>query len=190
MPNETAKCYQKRLHNGDFDRYLKGHGIDIGCGPDPLKIPEGSVATWEKHQGDGQLLAGVANAMYDFVYSSHCLEHLRSVEISLENWVRVLKPGGYLYVVVPDFLLYEKLKWPPMFNQDHKHTFSIDLLRSKVGRDNHYHIGNNIEPLLQSLGVVLEKSFLEDDLFDYNLGPVDQTLGSALSQLCFVGQKK
>jgi SAM-dependent methyltransferase len=41
----------------------------------------------------------------DLVYASHCLEHFgyRRSRSVLEEWVRVLRPGGLLRVAVPDF---------------------------------------------------------------------------------------
>src|SRR5207248_11335926 len=115
-----SKCKSMREQRGDFDNYLRGSGIDIGAGDDPLIIPNGTVRVWDLAEGDAQLMAGVADNTYDFVYSSHCLEHMRDVEQALRNWVRILKPGGILYLVVPDYILYEKMVWPSRFNPDHK----------------------------------------------------------------------
>ena len=77
-------------------------------------------------------MGGTEDNSFDFVYSSHCLEDMEDVETALKNWVRILKPGGFLYVVVPDFGLYEKYCFPSRFNASHKSTFSIlsDLERS------------------------------------------------------------
>jgi len=127
---ETSKCHDMRLARGDFQNYLRGDGIDIGAGDDALRVPSGTVRPWDQPDGDAQLLAGISADCFDFVYSSHCLEHMRGVPEALENWIRVLRPGGWLYVVVPDYLLYEKMTWPSPFNSDHpteKHTF-VELL--------------------------------------------------------------
>src|SRR5437867_5758022 len=83
---ETSKCEEMRRNRGDFDNYLKGEGIDIGAGEDVLKIPNGMVRPWDVPDGDAQLMAGVPDNSYDFVYSSHCLEHMRDVTQALTNW--------------------------------------------------------------------------------------------------------
>src|SRR5262249_16183994 len=90
---ETSNSYHLRKARGDFDNYLKGSGIDIGSGPDPLKVESGSVRPWDVPDGDAQLMPGVPDGQLDFAYSSHCLEHMRDVPESLKNWTRILKPG-------------------------------------------------------------------------------------------------
>lgn len=191
MGNETLKCFEKRLARGDFEKYLVGRGIDIGCGNDPLRAPRASVDTWDLADGDAEELRGIEDGTYDFVYSSHCLEHLRSIDATLKNWTRVLKPGGFLYVAVPDYTLYEKEGFPSRFNSDHKHTFSLRLTRGSVSRANHWHVGENILPLLESFGVRPVDAFLEDDNYDYALDQnTDQThFPHTLAQLCIIGQK-
>ena len=44
------------------------------------------------------------NCTFDIVYSSHVLEHIPwyQVEEVLREWVRILKPGGYMELWVPD----------------------------------------------------------------------------------------
>jgi SAM-dependent methyltransferase len=123
--NETNKAHAQREANGDYERYLRGEGIDIGCGPDPLRIPHGTVQTWDLMNGDAQLMAGVDDCSFDFVYSSHCLEHMRDVKHALANWRRIVKPGGFVYVVVPEWTLYEQRQWPSLHNDDHKASFAV-----------------------------------------------------------------
>jgi len=185
--NETSKCYERRLQKGHFDRYLRGYGLDIAAEPDPLRVPEGRVRTWLLSEGDAQFLASIPADEYDFVYSSHALEHLHTVNTALVNWSRVLKPGGYLYLVLPDYLLYEKMTWPSRHNSQHKYSFSTTVTRSQVNRQNHYHIAEDLTPLLASNGVEVLEVAVEADGFNYNQGPADQTLGTALAQILVVG---
>lgn len=186
---ETSKCHDARLERGDFDRYLRGDGIDIGAGDDPLKIPHGTVLPWDKNDGDAQTVRPLADGSFDFVYSSHCLEHLHDVEEALTNWARILKPGGWLYVVVPDYVLYEKLTWPSPYNPDHKHSFSDTVTRAAVRRTNHWHMAEDLLPLLSRVGIDEAFFAVESRRFNFNAGMLDQTTLDAVAQIYFVGRK-
>lgn len=187
--NESTKCFDMRLARGDFDRWLHGNGIDIGCGPDPLKLPpgvSGSVLGWDRPQGDGASLPNIEDRTFDFIYSSHCLEHLNDVGAALARWTEVLKPGGFLYIVVPDFELYEHGRYP--IAGPHKHSFSLTLDKAEVAQPNHWHVHKEVVPRMDQLGCRLVTASLEDDGFDYSLKDscVDQTLGNALAQILMV----
>jgi SAM-dependent methyltransferase len=47
-------------------------------------------------------LEGVADAAYDFILSSHCLEHVANPLAALCEWGRVTRAGGHLLLVLPD----------------------------------------------------------------------------------------
>jgi SAM-dependent methyltransferase len=114
-------------------RYLVGDGLDIGAGPDPLAIQAEhfplmrTCRVWDTIYGDGdaQELKGLEDESFDFVVSSHCLEHVTSPGEALLNWVRVTKEGGHLILIVPDEDRYEQGIFPSTFNTDHKFTFTI-----------------------------------------------------------------
>jgi SAM-dependent methyltransferase len=188
---ETTKAFEIRRERGDFQRYLIGKGIDIGAGDDSLYILNGSVRSYDKRDGNAQFMAEIADATYDFVYSSHCLEHMPDVQLALRNWVRIIKPGGILYVVVPDFELYEKGMWPSRFNQDHKASFSITRL--PVDRATHYTMHDLVMWLDLELGVSTLELRLEDFGFDRTRFALDQTMaehGWAQEQICLIGYKR
>jgi ubiquinone/menaquinone biosynthesis C-methylase UbiE len=148
------------------------------------------VLPWDKDDGDAQLLKSLENGLFDFVYSSHCLEHMRDVPEALSNWTRVLKSGGWIYVVIPDYVLYEKMTWPSRFNPDHKQSFSNLITRADVVRSNHWHLQHDLMPLLKDLGLDDIKWMLESNNFNFNAGLFDQTVQHALAQLCFIAQKR
>ena len=51
---------------------------------------------------EASALQGMADASYDFVLSSHCLEHLANPLAALREWRRVTKDGGHLVLILPD----------------------------------------------------------------------------------------
>ncbi len=188
--NETSKCYEERKKEGHFESYLKGKGIDIGCGEDRLKIHQGEVHSWDLSNGDAMDMNGIKNETYDFVYSSHCLEHLKDIEISLFNWSRIIKKDGYLYFVVPEYVLYEGIKFPSIHNYDHKQTFSYYITKEQVKRDNHYHRAEIVK-IIENLNMEVIAVKLEDENYDYNKGNYgSQTLGNAKAQILFIAKKK
>lgn len=120
---ETTRCKARREREGFFERYCQGDGLDVGYGGD---IITPTAAGWDLRNGDAQYLQGVADESFDFVYSSHCIEHMLNVRVALKNWFRVVKPGGYLLLYIPHRDLYEKrIQLPSLFNPDHKHMFLI-----------------------------------------------------------------
>src|SRR5947208_3341490 len=47
-------------------------------------------------------LSSVPNGRYDFVLSSHSLEHTANPLKALKEWNRIIKPGGTLVLLLPD----------------------------------------------------------------------------------------
>jgi len=186
--NETSKSHNLRLMRHDFDLYFQGQVIDIGCGSDPIKTSIPPVC-WDIADGDAMLMSSIPPNTFDTVYSSHCLEHLMDINIALSNWVRICKPNGFLYIVVPDYTLYEKRTWPSLFNCDHKHSFSLTIVRETVNRSNHFNILENMVPLMADLNCALIRAELEDLHYDYHNKNEDQTMGPALAQICTIWRK-
>jgi SAM-dependent methyltransferase len=48
-------------------------------------------------------LHGIADGAYDFVLSSHSLEHVANPIKALKEWMRVAKPLGVIIVILPDY---------------------------------------------------------------------------------------
>lgn len=121
---ETAKAYSRRVKEGFFHNYCFGEGLDIGYGGDLLSD---NCMGWDFENGDAQYLKGLDDSQFDFVYSSHTLEHMQEPDVALKNWWRVLKPGGFLILYLPHRDLYEKKNTlPSRWNYDHKHFFLLD----------------------------------------------------------------
>jgi SAM-dependent methyltransferase len=105
-------------------KYLRGDGIEIGAFSSPSLIPLGASVTyvdsvpasyWSKDSNykglkivdpdivtDGSTLEPIESSSLDFIISFHMLEHAPNTLRAVENWFRVLRPGGTLIVSVPD----------------------------------------------------------------------------------------
>jgi SAM-dependent methyltransferase len=123
--NETSKT--RRLWTDVEMRLLTGDGIDIGCGSDPV-FP--TVRRFDVGDGDANHITDYVSDTFDFVYSSHCLEHMHDARHALSEWWKLVRPGGVMMVIVPDEDLYEQGVFPSRFNPDHKATFTISKTRS------------------------------------------------------------
>ena len=176
---ECSKSISRRMRDPNFiNKYFVGDGLDIGGLPDPLSIYSelfcqmNKVRTWDWEDGDAQFLESVQEGEFDFVHSSHCLEHLIDPFVGLANWLRVTKPGGYIIITLPDEDLYEQGKWPPSFNKDHKNTFTIHK------KDSWSPKSINIIDLVTHLGDGAEILKLEllNSNYRYALPRYDQTL--------------
>lgn len=177
---ESSKSVMRRIHDTRFaSRYFVGQGIDIGAGTDPISLYfeqfplMGDMRLWDVGDGDAQFMAGVADETFDFVHSSHCLEHLHDPVIGLTNWFRILKPGGHLVVMIPDEDLYEQGVFPSRSNADHKWTFTMFKPRSWSPRS--ISVINQLLPTLGPQAEVVKVELL-DATYRYGLPMFDQTL--------------
>jgi SAM-dependent methyltransferase len=108
--------------------YIKGHGVEIGAFHNPFPIHFNKctidyVDTKTKEElrlnfpeinfnttfvvetnmiDDGEVLSKIKNETYDFLISSHQLEHCMSPITAIENQLRVVKKGGTLFYAIPN----------------------------------------------------------------------------------------
>ncbi len=106
-------------------RYIRGSGIEIGALNEPLTLPPGSSVRYvdcldlpalrtlyPRIAGeplapvdvidDGERLERFADASVDFVVANHFIEHTEDPIGAIEAHLRVLRPGGILFMAVPD----------------------------------------------------------------------------------------
>jgi SAM-dependent methyltransferase len=176
---ECSKSIARRLGDPNFTRcYFVGHGVDVGGKPDPLALYQElfcrieSVRTWDLDDGDAQLMNSVADGQFDFLHSSHCLEHLQDPLAGLRTWLRVVRDGGHVVVTIPDEDLYEQGVFPSTYNRDHKWTFTIFKTSSWSSRS------VNVVDLVRELGEAAELLRLEqlNSTYRFGLPRYDQTL--------------
>ena len=123
VEKETSVAKVRRIKENFFDLYCNGKGIDIGYGGDPIT---NNCDTWDIENGDAHYINKFISKKFNYIYSSHLLEHLENPQLALTNWWKILDINGFLILYVPDRDLYEKKKkLPSRFSLDHKFFFTI-----------------------------------------------------------------
>lgn len=106
-------------------KYLSGKGLEVGALHNPLPLPRRATARYVDRMtvadlrsqypdlaalplvpvdvvADGETLAGVPDGSEDFVVANHFLEHCQDPIRAVLNFLRVVRPGGVVYMAVPD----------------------------------------------------------------------------------------
>ena len=103
--------------------YTAGRGLDLGCGSERLfdtefvvGIDNGADQQYgtpisANIQADASDLSVFAAGQWDFVFSSFLLQYFpyEKVPEVLRHWFRVVKPGGNLFLYLPDDQQYPKV---------------------------------------------------------------------------------
>jgi SAM-dependent methyltransferase len=159
MGGEASKTL--RRHGDRLRVFLVGRGLDIGAGADPV-LPDADC--FDREHGDANHITRYVDDVYDWVFSSHCLEHMEEPQDALQEWFSLVRPGGHLLVIVPDEDLYEQGYQAGSLNVDHKSTFTISKATSWS------HRSRNVLALVQELpGAELVRVELQDDGLDRRL---------------------
>lgn len=129
--------------------YTRGRGLDLGCGPSKAFPHFIGVDNYKDTSLFGvQMNPDVAcdvtkldifgSASMDFVYSSHCLEHIKDHKSALKEWWRVIRPGGHLCLYLPHKEFYPNIGTEGA-NPDHVHDFMpqdiVDVMKEVGGWD-------------------------------------------------------
>lgn len=98
-------------------QFCKGSGLDIGGEGD--WIFPGARAINTKFT-DGYHALNLPEGPYDYVFSSHALEHVPDYIRALEYWKTFLKANGVLFLYLPHP---DMEYWRPENNRKHLHLF-------------------------------------------------------------------
>ena len=122
LREELAQSHGRTAKSALAHLHLKGCGIEIGAFDQPLPVAPGvKVQYFDRYStaelkafypdsnpvavdlvGDGETLAELADGSQDFIIASHFFEHCQNPIGTLKNLLRVVKVGGFLFLVIPD----------------------------------------------------------------------------------------
>jgi len=115
----------------------QGKGIDVGCGhrkthPDAIGVditPNGKAGSVGNVAGNisqadiqasGDQLDMIMDGELDYLVQRHNLEHYQDIIKTLQEWKRVVKPGGILGMIIPDDEFCNTIQLDPT----HLHVFT------------------------------------------------------------------
>lgn len=106
--------------------YCNGIGYDIGCGKKEWSFP-GSIPIDIIFQDDFDALNLPLEEQVDYIFSSHCLEHIGITNWSnvLDYWYEKLKIGGVLFLYLPH---YDQEYWRPWNDKKHVNIFTSNII--------------------------------------------------------------
>lgn len=137
----NGKSYPKLQAEGFASQYAfafaakvcKGKGVDIGYSKPEWKLPGAIGIDLDKFcTGTSDTPMSKYSATnfvgdnLDYIFSSHCLEHLDDWVGVLDYWTSKLKEGGVMFLYLPNADYQEY--WQPMNNRKHVNWFSPYML--------------------------------------------------------------
>lgn len=114
--------------------FCKGNGLDIG-GFDDWTL-DGSFPINITDTSNDYDAYNLPNKEHDYIFSSHCLEHLENYVDALIHWTDHIKRNGVLFLYLPH---YDMEYWRPQNNMKHLHQFYPDTMKKlleDIGFDN------------------------------------------------------
>lgn len=161
-------------HRGIVSHYCEGNGVDLGSSgapvvpwaiqldlpPERVRSCQGGKESHVHYLGDARELP-FRDRTLDWVHASHVIEDFKEWGTVLAEWDRVLKPGGYLMIAVPDHA-----------------RFRAAVLRGQGDNLAHKHESypGELTALLKERYEVIYDNFVSDDPLEYSV--------------LFVGRKK
>ena len=128
-----------------------GIGIDVGCNRLEWSFP-GSLPVDPVINDYDALNFPYENL--DYIFSSHCLEHLYDWVSVLDYWTSKLKAGGVLFLYLPD---YSQEYWKPWNNRKHLNIFSPTIIKDYLQDRNYTTIYTSQVDLNNAFMVMAEK---------------------------------
>ena len=100
-----------------------GQGVDIGCKKKEWAFPNSAAIDLEFNNGFHAL--NFPNIKINYIFSSHCLEHIPNWVETMDYWYEKLEKNGILFLYLPD---YSQEYWRPLNNRKHVNIFNSQII--------------------------------------------------------------
>lgn len=102
----------------------RGFGYDIGCMKKEWSFPGSHPIDLDID--DEWDAFNLPDMRADYIFSSHCLEHILNWVDAMDYWYQKLVTGGVLFLYLPD---YSQKYWRPWNNRKHFNIFTPSIIR-------------------------------------------------------------
>lgn len=137
-----------------FAKYFcQGRGVDIGFHKEEWKFPNAIGA--DLNDKSNEYHAHYLPGELDYIYSSHCLEHIGDWVGAIEYWSSVLKAGGILFLYLPHR---DQEYWLPWNNRKHLHVLDAKMVKGCMEKFGFKNIIHSERDMNHSFVIVGEKA--------------------------------
>lgn len=167
--NETSKIRDR------VAKYTVGRGIDVGCydckvtsecfGIDGREVDGVNLVTNNLYHLPKQLPHLVGNR--DFLFSSHCLEHLHDSYRAIFEWAQFIKSGGYLILYLPEGTRYKNIQNEEHLQDTRYGSFIMWFERVFCGTGKNFKGEQYLEPIFNLVEHGIDPE--EEDLYSFYL---------------------
>lgn len=132
--------------------YCKGIGYDVGCMKKEWAFPE--AIPIDIDFPDEYHALNLPQKDVDYIFSSHCLEHIYEWVDVLNYWYESLKIGGVLFLYLPH---YDQEYWRPWNDRKHLQIFTPEIIKDWMESKDFKNIFYSEKDLNHSFMIVGEK---------------------------------
>lgn len=151
--------------------YCKGVGIDIGFSNREWQMPDSFGIEPDEIPGhdamnipDGYQTSFTANKHWDYIFSSHCLEHVKENWYNvLDYWLTKIRVGGIMFLYLPHA---SQNYWQPRNNRKHIHSFSGHEIGDYLKSLGHQVFVSGVDAN-HSFTVICQKGYAEKPKVDF-----------------------
>lgn len=128
-----GNLYPDYLKKGNMQKFIQpialefcqGDGLDIGGTPE-WALPGAKIVNPAYNELNA---LNIPEGEYDFIFSSHCLEHVHDYVGCLKYWIENIKTDGHLFLYLPHP---DMEYWLPQNCNKHYHSFYPNQMKKLV----------------------------------------------------------
>lgn len=148
-PNFQSEGYAAQFAIPYALKVCTGKGYDVGCNRKDWSLP-GSIPIEPAIDDRFHAMKfPYEESKVDYIFSSHCSEHIPNWVDVLDYWCENLKDSGVLFLYLPDF---SQEYWLPWNNRKHCNIFTPEIIKK-------YFVDKKFKNIFCS-GIDLNNSFM------------------------------